>query len=169
MLKVLSKKTRIGVLATYVCMGVVVDTYAKEVEELSMVKIMIVREANRIGVPPSLALSIAHVESNFSVKAKSSKGARGLMQIMPATAWGEYGIYADELWDPVINVRVGLSFLRQLLGKYRGNTRHALSYYNGGSATGEWPHARVLPYTSEYVDRVLQFESNYQIELSGYR
>ena len=47
---------------------------------------MVVREANDLGVSPSLALAMAHAESNFDPRAVSRKGARGVLQIMPATA-----------------------------------------------------------------------------------
>ncbi len=53
---------------------------------------LVVHEANDMGVSPSLALALAHVESNFNPRALSHKGARGVLQIMPATARGEYPV-----------------------------------------------------------------------------
>ena len=126
---------------------------------------LIVLEAKRVSIDPSLALAVAHVESNFSVRAVSIAGARGIMQVMPSTGWGEFGIYPHELWDPRINIRVGLCFLKQLIDDYRGDIPVALSYYNGGSAVGEWPNAKVLPYTKAYVDKVLKIRDAYQTEL----
>lgn len=126
------------------------------------IKSLIAEEAQRLRVPVSLALAVAHAESNFDPNALSHKGARGVMQIMPATAWGEYAIEPDLLWQPRVNVRVGLHFLRRLLNRYRGRVELALSYYNGGSAVGDLPNARIIPATRRYVDRVLRLRDHYR-------
>ncbi len=126
------------------------------------IRSLIVREADDLGIPPALALAVAHAESHFDPKARSHKGARGVMQIMPATAKGEYGIEADALWDPQLNVRLGLHFLRRLIDRYQGRVDLALSYYNGGSAVGQLPNARVIPATRRYVARVLLLRKHYR-------
>jgi len=125
------------------------------------IKKIIVQEALASRVPPSLALAVAKVESDFQSNALSSKGARGVMQIMPATADGEWGVEADELWDPRLNVRLGIDFLERLIDRYDGNWEFALSYYNGGSKVGKPGQARVLPWTRGYVDSVLRWERRY--------
>ena len=84
------------------------------------------------------------------------------MQIMPATAIEEYGIHPDMLWDPRVNIRLGLHFLGRLIGRYRGRTDLALSYYNGGSAVGDLPTARVMSATYAYVRRVKSLQREYQ-------
>lgn len=122
---------------------------------------LVVREAADLGVAPSLALAVAHAESNFDPRALSHKGARGVMQIMPATARGEYGIAADRLWDPRTNVRLGLHFLRRLQLRY-GRTDLALSHYNGGSVAGRPPNARPLAATRVYVARVQRLQAMYR-------
>jgi len=122
---------------------------------------LVAREARALGVPVPLALAVAHAESNFDPRALSDKGARGVMQVMPATAQGEYGLHPDHLWDPRINVRVGLHFLRRLIERYRGRTDLALSWYNGGSAVGDLPDAQVIPATRGYVEKVLRLERLY--------
>jgi soluble lytic murein transglycosylase-like protein len=126
---------------------------------------LVQQEAVRMQVPVSLALAVAHAESNFEPHAESHKGARGVMQIMPATARGEYGISADLLWNPRINIRVGLHFLRRLLDRYRGRVAFALSYYNGGSAAGTYPNARVIPATARYVAKVQRLQRIYRRRL----
>lgn len=123
---------------------------------------MVVREANDLGVSPSLALALAHTESNFNPRALSPKGARGVLQIMPATARGEYGIAPDRLWDPRTNIRLGLHFLKRLQRRYGGRTDLALSHYNGGSAVGRPPHARVIPATRPYVAKVQRLQAMYR-------
>ena len=50
---------------------------------------LVVAEARNMGVAPGLALAVAHAESDFNPKVRSHKGARGIMQIMPRTAWEE--------------------------------------------------------------------------------
>ena len=122
---------------------------------------LIVREARAIGVEPALALAVAHVESNFDPTAESPVGARGLMQVMPATVRGEYALHEDVLWDARLNARVGLHFLRRLLDYYDDEEQFALSWYNGGSRVGPPERARVLPATRPYVDKVLRLKQVY--------
>jgi soluble lytic murein transglycosylase-like protein len=130
-------------------------------QERDAVKSLIRIEALRIGVPVSLALAVAHSESFFNPRAVSSAGARGVMQIMPATSTGEYGINPNLLWVPRINIRIGLHFLKRLLKRYRGRAELALSYYNGGSAVGDIPNARIIPATASYVRKVLRLQREY--------
>lgn len=132
--------------------------------ERAAIKRLVAQEARRYGLPVSLALAVAHVESNFNPRALSHAGARGVMQIMPATGRGEYGVDPDSLWDPQLNVRIGLHFLRRLIARYKGRVDLALSYYNGGSAVGDWPNARVIPATRGYVKKVRKLEAKYRRE-----
>ncbi|MGB0630762.1 MAG: lytic transglycosylase domain-containing protein [Alphaproteobacteria bacterium] len=129
------------------------------------VKQMVVREARNMGIPVPLALAVAHAESNFNARARSHKGARGVMQIMPATARGEYGVAVDRLWNPRVNIRLGLHFLGRLIKRYDGRTDLALSYYNGGSAVGRPGRARVIPATRSYVRKVQQLRRQYRQQL----
>ncbi len=133
----------------------------------SKIKALVATEAMDMGISVPLALAVAHAESYFDARAESSAGARGVMQIMPATAMGEYGIDPDMLWDPRINVRLGLHFLGRLIRRYRGRVDLALSYYNGGSAVGVWPNARIIPATAKYVARVQRLEKKYRRQLAG--
>lgn len=132
------------------------------------VKSLVAREAENLGIPVPLALAVAHTESNFNPKALSHKGARGVMQIMPATARGEYGIDASLLWDPRINIRIGLHFLGRLLDRYQGRVDLALSYYNGGSRVGVLPHARVIPATRKYVAKVKRLRKHYRRQMENF-
>ena len=123
---------------------------------------MILREAIDLDVSISLALAIAHVESHFDAGALSSKGARGVMQIMPATARDEYGISPEELWNPRTNIRVGLHFLSRLIDGYGGHTDIALSHYNGGSAVRRNGRLRIIPATRKYVNKVKRIQRRYR-------
>lgn len=129
------------------------------------VRMMVVQEALRSArVPPSLALAVAHAESHFDPNAKSSAGARGVMQIMPATGSGEFGVDPDELWQPRLNIQLGIAFLGDLIDRYDGRWDLALSYYNGGSRVGTGATAKVIPATQGYVDKVLSLERRYASE-----
>ena len=88
------------------------------------------------------------------------------MQIMPATARGEYGVHPDRLWDPRINIRLGLHFLGRLIKRYNGRTDLALSYYNGGSAVGRPGRARIIPATRSYVRKVQRLQRHYRKQIS---
>ncbi len=129
------------------------------------VKQLVISEARRMRFPAALALAVAHAESGFDARARSRKGARGVMQIMPATSIGEHGIDPELLWRPVLNIRIGIHFLRRLIRHYRGRTDLALSYYNGGSAVGAPGRARVLPATYGYVRKVRSLRRRYMREL----
>ena len=113
-------------------------------------------------VRPSLARAVAETESNFRPHVVSHAGAVGIMQIMPATASGLYKTGRAALFDPRTNIRVGVRFLDHLIKKYNGRIDLALSHYNGGSAVMKNGSAQVLPYTRDYVSRVLARSRHYK-------
>ena len=159
-------KAAVIVATAFALSSCTTDVSARHGMDRAAVKELVAREAVNMGVPVSLALAVAHAESNFDPKAESHKGARGVMQIMPATAEGEYGIRADRLWDPRLNVRLGLHFLGRLVKRYRGRVDLALSYYNGGSRVGVWPNARVIPATARYLTKVQKLQRHYRTRLA---
>ena len=107
-------------------------------------------------VTPALAIAVAKVESDLRPDAVSNKGAIGVMQIMPRTGLLEFGVKRKDLFNPIINIKIGVKFLDQLIKKYRGNIGVALSHYNGGSAVGIWPNVKIIPATYPYVVKVLK-------------
>lgn len=145
--------------------GTVADASSGQPVARHEVKRLVIQEARRLRVPISLALAVAHAESNFNPAARSSKGARGVMQIMPLTAKSEYGIEPRLLWHPRLNIRLGLHFLRRLIRRYDGRVDLALSHYNGGSAVGKPPYARVIPATARYVSKVRRLRRQYRERL----
>ena len=127
------------------------------------IKMLLIVNAKKSNyVKPSLALAVAQVESNFNANALSNKGAIGIMQIMPKTASDMYGVPKHKLFDPVINIKIGISFLDHLIKKYKGRIDIALSHYNGGSAVGKWPNVKIIPATYNYVLKVLNKSSNFE-------
>jgi soluble lytic murein transglycosylase-like protein len=75
--------------------------------------------------------SVIKVESNYNPYAVSSKGALGMMQLIPATA-RRFGV--DNVFNPVENIEGGARYLRYLLDLYNGDSRLALAAYNAGEA-----------------------------------
>jgi len=109
--------------------------------------------SEREGVSPDLLRSVMKQESAFRPCAVSSKGAMGLMQLMPATA-EQLGIV--DPFDPISNLDGGARFLKQLLSRYGGDVPKALGAYNAGpakvDATGAVP---AIPETVDYVRQIL--------------
>jgi soluble lytic murein transglycosylase-like protein len=104
------------------------------------------------GVDPTLVKAVALVESGFNARAVSSKGAQGLMQLMPATA-EQYGV--TNLRDPYQNLNAGAKHLRGLLDRYEGNVTLALAAYNAGSgAVARYGGVPAYAETRDYVKKV---------------
>jgi soluble lytic murein transglycosylase len=93
--------------------------------------------ARNYGLDPALVAAVIYQESRFRPDVRSSSGAVGLMQLLPATAkgialhTGGTRFRVDDLTNPEINVRYGSWYLRHLLRKY-GDERSALAAYNAG-------------------------------------
>ena len=109
--------------------------------------------SNRHGVDPLLIYSIMHRESSFKRFALSNKGARGLMQLMPATA-ARLGV--RDIFDPQQNIEGGVKYMRFLLNLFEGDVRLALAGYNAGEGAVLKYGRSVPPYreTQEYVRRI---------------
>jgi hypothetical protein len=120
-------------------------------------------------VTPALAIAVAKVESDLRPDAVSNKGAIGVMQIMPRTGLLEFGVKRKDLFNPIINVKIGVKFLDQLIKKYKGNIGVALSHYNGGSAVGVWPNVKIIPATYPYVVKVLKKSNELSIKAPSLR
>ena len=83
-------------------------------------------------VDPLLLISLTRQESGFNSNAKSSAGARGLMQVMPATARAIASVGRSKLFDPLINIAVGAKFFRKSLDRFSGDVELTLAGYNAG-------------------------------------
>jgi len=102
-------------------------------------------------VDPLLVHSIIQVESNYNPYAVSPKGAQGLMQLMPGTAW-EMGV--GNSFDPQQNIEAGVRYLKYLQDLYKDD-RMALAAYNAGpAAVQKYKSVPPYPETQNYVDRV---------------
>ncbi len=115
---------------------------------------LIVNTAQTYGVDPLLVQALVQVESNYQPRARSSKGAMGLMQLMPSVA-KEYRV--RNAYDPKANVEAGVQKLKSLLEKYgTAGVNLALAAYNAGEGAVSRFNG-VPPYreTQSYVTRIL--------------
>ncbi|PJG57579.1 transglycosylase SLT domain-containing protein [Aeromonas cavernicola] len=143
------------------------------------------RIAQERAVNMSLLYAISRQESALYPRAQSPVGARGLMQLMPATAKetaGKLGVpyrHEQQLFDPELNVRLGSAYLKRLLDVYNGNRILAAAAYNAGPGrVKRWRDqspdkpmdvwVESIPYqeTRNYVQNVLSFDLIYQHKLN---
>ena len=110
--------------------------------------------APRYAIDSRLALAVIAVESNFERNALSSKGAAGLMQLIPETA---VRFKVKSRYDVNDNLRGGLAYLRWLLAYYQGQVSLAAAAYNAGETAVD-KYGGIPPYaeTRDYVRRVLR-------------
>ena len=114
---------------------------------------LITYHASANSVRPDLVRAVIQTESAFNPRARSSKGAMGLMQLMPDTA-AQFGVTTP--YNPAENIRAGVAYLGQLLTRYQGDEELALAAYNAGPAAVERYGNRIPPYreTRDYVSKV---------------
>jgi len=121
----------------------------------------VIEAARAFQLEPALIHAVISAESGYNPLARSPKGARGLMQLMPDTA-RRYGV--DNPLDPEQNIRGGAAYLRDLLTLFGDDLNLALAAYNAGEgAVMEYGH-RIPPYreTSQYVPKVLSYYKRYK-------
>jgi soluble lytic murein transglycosylase-like protein len=114
----------------------------------------------RYGVEFELVKAVIKAESAFNPWAISRAGARGLMQLMPATA-ADRGV--ADIHSPRQNIDGGVRHLRLLLERFGGNVTLALAAYNAGAGAVD-KYNGVPPYqeTQQYVRKVLRFREAYR-------
>jgi soluble lytic murein transglycosylase len=139
------------------------------------------QNAEKYGLSPFLIAAIIRVESNYEPDIKSSKGAYGVMQLMPDTStWiidaaNFSESFKDSLSNPAVSIQMGTWYLAWLHKQYEGNTHAAVAGYNAGQGNvnkwlqnGDWDgtleHVDMIPYgeTRHYVQRVQYYQTKYQ-------
>ena len=138
------------------------------------------QEAKRYGIDPYLAAGLIRQESVFNPTAISRAGARGLMQLMPATAQliakrqNADRVTTADLYNPVLNIKLGMSFLAEMMGRF-GRIEYAAAAYNAGpgrakqwiaergsSDIEDWIESIPFTETRGYVQGVLRYAANYR-------
>ena len=114
---------------------------------------MVKESAVRNGVDPNLMFAVMRQESGFNPRARSYKGASGLMQLMPDTA-RRFGV--TNIWDPAQNIEGGAKYLRFLLDTFNGDVKLVLAGYNAGENAVIGAGYRVPRYreTQAYVQSI---------------
>jgi soluble lytic murein transglycosylase-like protein len=123
---------------------------------------LIIENARACKLDPALVEAIIANESGFKPRARSSAGARGLMQLMPQTA-ASLGV--SDPYDPAQNIWGGTRYLHSLLGQFEGSVERAVAAYNAGPAAvakydGIPPYAQ----TRTYVRNVLASLQRYRAQ-----
>jgi soluble lytic murein transglycosylase-like protein len=127
--------------------------------EPAAVGAMIDRLSAKYGIDAALVRAVVKVESNFDTNAVSSKGARGLMQLMPETA-RNYGV--QDAHDPEQNLDGGIRHLCELMIQFNGELPLTLAAYNAGK-NSLVQHGGVPPYqeTQRYIQAVIAAYRSY--------
>jgi len=122
---------------------------------------IISKAARKFKVDSALIKAIIKAESNFNHEAVSPVGARGLMQLMPATA---YALQVDNVFHPENNIEGGVRYLRYLLNTYRGNLELTLAAYNAGETAVAKYNNNIPPFreTQNYIRRVKSYYESFK-------
>ena len=148
----------------------------------------VVKRAQSINLDPAFVYGLIRQESRFIMDARSTVGASGLMQVMPATAretarrLGMVGFTADQITDRDVNIAIGTGYLKMVLDDLAGSMPMAAAAYNAGpgrprtwrgqsgSAVLEaaiWAENVPFSETRDYVKKVLSNTTNYAAILTG--
>lgn len=121
---------------------------------------LINEEARKNDIDPALVKAVIKAESNFNARDRSSKGACGLMQLMPDTA---RILGVDSIYSPAENIRGGTRYLKDMLYTFNGDVELALAAYNAGPSAVK-KYGKVPPYreTRAYVNNVKEYFRNYR-------
>jgi hypothetical protein len=121
---------------------------------------LIAKASERYRIDSALVKAVIKAESNFNHRAVSPVGARGLMQLMPATA---ATLQVKDSFHPETNIDGGVRYLRYLMNMFNGNLPLVLAAYNAGENAVMRHNNRIPPYpeTQTYVKRVLNYFDGY--------
>jgi hypothetical protein len=138
-----------------------------ERERILAVQSIVAQAATEHGLDADLINAVIWVESRFDPEAKSPAGARGLMQLMPATAAylaKQMGEHSPRAYDPEFNIRAGALYLAEMIEKF-GDERYAVAAYHAGPGNvKKWLDAgQSFPdYSETYVAKVMDARSRFE-------
>lgn len=124
------------------------------------------------GLDPYLVLALIRQESLFDPKALSPASAHGLMQLLPSTAsrvaqrLSLGGLRAESLFEPELNLKIGTSYLKELLQRYGENLIKAIAAYNAGEqAVARWEKQIPTEDEEEFIERIPYGETRLYVQL----
>ncbi len=122
---------------------------------------LIQKASEKYNIDSALIKAVIKAESNFNHRAVSPVGAKGLMQLMPATA---ADLQVQDAFHPENNIDGGVRYLRYLLRLFKDNLTLALAAYNAGEGAVARYNYTIPPYreTQNYVQRVLHYLNHYR-------
>ena len=104
------------------------------------------------GVNYEMVKAVIQTESSWNHKAVSSSGAIGLMQVLPSTAWDEFKTPKEDLYDPYVNVTVGIKYLAHLNNHFDDMDATLTAYSHGPTVTKKYSSRYIK--NNFYVKRV---------------
>ncbi len=127
----------------------------------SLIEEWMARASAKYKIPLPLVRAVVHAESNYDRFAVSSKGASGLMQLMPGTA---RDMYVHDIFDVKENIDGGVRYLRVLANEFGGQMEKIIAAYNAGPEAVHRYDDNVPPYeeTQAYVRKVLALYFKYK-------
>jgi soluble lytic murein transglycosylase-like protein len=126
---------------------------------------IVIQTAGRYQVDPALVKAIIMAESGYNAKAISKRGAKGLMQLMPATA---QALGVEDIFNPKQNISGGVRYFKQLFNQFNGDVKLALAAYNAGSRNVR-NYQGVPPFkaTQYYIKKVFKYYRIYKDQMMG--
>lgn len=159
----------------------VIAVYYPAIDDPGEIAQQIVKVSIEEGIDPLYIASIISTESSFKANAKSYMGARGLMQLLPSTAADVASRKMDfvrsmHLYNPSDNLRLGISYLKELEQKYSGSRYLALAAYNWGLAnvdraadTGQRLPRSVHEYSTDILKKTVRWQRHFRLASSSAR
>ncbi|MBN1905665.1 MAG: lytic transglycosylase domain-containing protein [Deltaproteobacteria bacterium] len=140
--------------------------YIKEAREnpdafITKYDVIIKAASEKFSMEPSLVKAVIKAESGFNHAAVSSKGAQGLMQLMPGTA---EAMEVDDPYNPEKNIFGGTKYLSKMMERFNNDVRLALAAYNAGPEKVD-KYKDVPPFneTKTFIERVMKYYNQYQV------
>jgi soluble lytic murein transglycosylase-like protein len=126
---------------------------------------IVIQMASRHQIDPALVKAIIMAESGYNTRAISKRGAKGLMQLMPATA---RALGVEDIFNPKQNISGGVRYFKKLVAQFDGDVELALAAYNAGSRNVR--HFQGIPpfkATQSYIKKVFKYYKIYKDQMMG--
>jgi len=126
---------------------------------------IVIQAAGRYQVDPALVKAIIMAESGYNTRAISKRGAKGLMQLMPATA---QALGVEDIFNPKQNISGGVRYFKKLVTQFDGDVKLALAAYNAGSRNVRY-YQGIPPFkaTRFYIKKVFKYYEIYKDQMIG--